>query len=199
MLYIQLGENSRVIAWTDCPENPDDEVWHESPWDEVPSDFDDWLYVDGQLVHDPRDLPPVPYSAEQVITALFQETDAMDSLPDDVLNHMAPYMAEWKADRAYKLGDKVQYLDRPYRVLQDHTSHEAYPPDAAVSLYARILAGGGDDYPVWEQPDSTNPYMTGDRVHYPDKDGPVYESIIDNNVFSPEVYPAGWQLVEEAA
>ena len=41
--------------------------------------------------------------------------------------------------------------------------------------------------------------MKGDKVHYPDKGGPVYESTIDNNVFSPEAYPAGWQLVEEAA
>ena len=37
--------------------------------------------------------------------------------------------------------------------------------------------------------------MTGDKVHYPDADGPVYESIIDNNIWSPEAYPQGWQQV----
>lgn len=46
----------------------------------------------------------------------------------------------------------------------------------------------------WTQPDSTNPYMTGDRVLY---NGDIYESLIDNNTWSPEAYPAGWQLITE--
>lgn len=32
--------------------------------------------------------------------------------------------------------------------------------------------------------------MTGDKVHYPDKDGPVYESTMDYNTYAPDVY--GW-------
>ena len=46
----------------------------------------------------------------------------------------------------------------------------------------------------WEQPDSTNPYMKGDKVKY---NGKIYESVIDNNVWSPEAYPQGWKEVEE--
>ena len=38
--------------------------------------------------------------------------------------------------------------------------------------------------------------MTGDKVHYPTIDDPVYESTMDYNVYSPESYPQGWQLVE---
>ena len=178
-------------------------AWGDAEGVGIPFDVDDFPGVqEGMVLHwdGIRWWYELDYAEPfEVLSALMQDTDALDELPDAVLARMAPYMAEWEADRAYRLGDKVQYLDRPYRVLQDHTSHEAYPPDTAVSLYARILAGGGDDYPVWEQPDSTNPYMRGDRVHYPDKDGPVYESTIDNNVFSPKVYPAGWQLVEGAA
>ena len=48
--------------------------------------------------------------------------------------------------------------------------------------------------PEWEQPDSTNPYMKGDKVRYK---GVVYVSVIDNNVWSPEDYPTGWQIVNE--
>ena len=29
--------------------------------------------------------------------------------------------------------------------------------------------------------------------HYPDKDGPVYISVMDNNIWEPGVY--GWELV----
>lgn len=50
-----------------------------------------------------------------------------------------------------------------------------------------------EDIPEWVQPDATNPYMTGDKVVF---DGQVYESLIDNNTWSPADYPAGWQLTE---
>ena len=35
-------------------------------------------------------------------------------------------------------------------------------------------------------------YNLGDRVRY---NGKVYESVIDGNVWSPDVYPAGWTEV----
>lgn len=64
------------------------------------------------------------------------------------------------------------------------------------TLFARVLAGqGGTDIGVWEQPDSTNGYMIGDKVHYPTASDPVYECTIDNNVWSPAAYPAGWKVL----
>ena len=38
-----------------------------------------------------------------------------------------------------------------------------------------------------------NAYSKGDKVTY---NGKVYESVIDNNVWSPDAYPAGWSVVE---
>lgn len=53
------------------------------------------------------------------------------------------------------------------------------------------------DIPVWKQPTGAHDaYQAGDRVHYPTADDPVYESLIDGNVWSPEAYPAGWKIVE---
>lgn len=40
---------------------------------------------------------------------------------------------------------------------------------------------------------STSPYMTGDCCTENDV---VYRSLIDNNVWEPSGYPAGWELVE---
>ena len=191
--YAQINQEGRVIAIAEAESNPNEDIWLEAPWTDPPDDYDDWLYVEGELSYDPRDLPPTPYSPEQVLSSLFMETDVMDSLPDSALEHMAPYMAEWEVGKPYAVGDKVQYGERPYRCLQSHTSIEEWSPEEAVSLWARILAGG-DSIPVWEQPDSTNPYMKGDKVHYPDISGPVYESIQDYNVFPPDV--AGWVLSE---
>ena len=55
------------------------------------------------------------------------------------------------------------------------------------------------DIPVWVQPTGAhNAYQTGDRVHYKTATDPVYESLVDGNVWSPDDYPAGWrQLLTE--
>ena len=97
----------------------------------------------------------------------------------------------------YHTGDRVRYSGELYKVLQTHTSQPSWTPDNAPSLYAKVLNPDPEVIPVWVQPDSTNAYMTGDRVHYPDASSPVYESLIDNNVWSPEGYPQGWRLVED--
>lgn len=192
MYYIGTDDGGRVTAWLEADENPNELLWRDSPWEVPPDDFDDWLYVDGELVHDPRDLPPVPYTPEQVLCAMFAETpEMMDALPDSALEHMAAYMTEWTAGVDYAVGDKAQYGERPYRCLQAHRSIQEWNPADAVSLWARILAGG-DDVPVWEQPQSTNPYMKGDKVHFPTASDPVYVSTIDYNVYAPDVY--GWEL-----
>ena len=101
----------------------------------------------------------------------------------------------WNGDGfAYKVGDRVRYADVLYKVLQEHTSQPDWDPADAPSLFAEILPGqGGTDIGEWVQPDSTNPYMKGDRVIY---EGKTYESTIDGNVWSPADYPQGWKEIE---
>nr|DAQ84762.1 MAG TPA: ChiA1-BD-binding domain protein [Caudoviricetes sp.] len=98
----------------------------------------------------------------------------------------------WKPGEEYKAGQKVQDKGILYTVLQDHTSQDGWAPDVAPSLFAKVLIPDPDIIPDWEQPSSTNPYMKGDKVRF---EGDVYESLIDNNVWSPSAYPAGWKKV----
>ena len=94
---------------------------------------------------------------------------------------------------AYEVGKRVLYNDILYKVIQAHTSQAEWTPVAAPSLFAKVINETIDgSIPEFEQPDSTNPYMKGDRVIF---NGKVYESLIDNNVYSPEAYPAGWKEV----
>lgn len=97
--------------------------------------------------------------------------------------------------REYRVGDRVRYAGILFKVLQDHTSQPGWNPEGAVSLFSEVLIPDTDVIPVWKKPESTNAYMTGDKVHYPAADGPVYESIIDNNVWSPAEYPQGWKKI----
>lgn len=98
----------------------------------------------------------------------------------------------WKPRVEYKAGQKVQDKGILYTVLQDHTSQDGWAPDVAPSLFAKVLIPDPDVIPAWEQPSSTNPYMKCDKVRF---EGDVYESLIDNNVWSPSAYPAGWKKV----
>lgn len=120
------------------------------------------------------------------------------SLDDETAETVPELFPEWNPDScSYVTGDRVKRNGLLYKVLQSHTSQAGWTPEDAPSLFAQILPGqGGTAIGVWEKPDSTNTYMTGDRAHYPTMADPIYESLIDNNVWSPEEYPQGWQLIE---
>lgn len=93
--------------------------------------------------------------------------------------------ASWSGEgAAYKAGDRVRYNGTLYKVLQDHISQGDWQPDSTSSLYAKVLTDPGGAILPWEQPDSTNPYMTGDRVTH---GGNTWESLVDNNVWEPGV------------
>lgn len=99
---------------------------------------------------------------------------------------------EWKSDENYAAGDKRRCGNTVYVCLQPHTSQPDWTPDAAVSLWAKVLNVSDDPsvIPAWEQPNSTNPYHKGDKVTHKDK---TWESTIDGNVWEPSVY--GWTEV----
>ena len=121
------------------------------------------------------------------------------NLTDEQALQVPLMFPKWQAGKEYAVGDRVLYLGVLYKVLQAHTSQAGWEPDIAPSLFAKNLIvkdedGEQVDIPEWVQPDSTNPYMTGDKVMF---EGKVYQSLIDNNVWSPTDYPQGWQEVVE--
>ena len=82
----------------------------------------------------------------------------------------------------YTVGYRVRYGSDLYKVLQEHTSQEAWNPIDAPSLFAKVLIPDPTVIPEWEQPGSTNGYMTGDKVTH---NGKTWESQVDNNVWEP--------------
>lgn len=117
------------------------------------------------------------------------------SISDGAALKMPEVFPHWSGNsKEYVKDDKVLYNDVLYKVLQNHTSQETWTPTSAPSLFAKVLTSTTGEILEWEQPSSTNPYMKGDKVKF---NGKIYESIIDNNVWSPEAYPQGWKEVEE--
>ena len=125
------------------------------------------------------------------------------SLSDEEAMVVATVYEAWEANTAYAVGDIRSYGENGvgdpqlYRCVQAHTSQEGWEPDKVPALWVAIGLAP-DNIPVWSQPTGAHDaYNIGDRVHYPDKSDPVYESLIDGNVYSPEAYPQGWELVNE--
>ena len=114
------------------------------------------------------------------------------NLDDEQALESVELFPAWKAEVTYAIDDRVRYDGVLYKVLQAHTSQADWTPDTAVSLYARVLIPDPQVIPVWEQPSAGNAYMTGDKVYYPTAEDDIYESTMDNNVWSPADYPAGW-------
>ena len=117
-----------------------------------------------------------------------QVTDDTEALSLQVL------YKQWdrQIGKTLQVGEYINHNDALYKVLQQHVAQDNWAPDVSPSLFAKVLVDPtGETVLDWEQPDSTNPYMKGDKVKH---NGVIYESEVDNNVWEPGVY--GWVVVE---
>ena len=116
------------------------------------------------------------------------------SLKDDDAIEAVELFPKWETNTAYVVDQRIQYNGKLYKCVQGHTSQADWTPDKTPALWTEVAKPG--EIPVWRQPTGAqDAYNIGDKVWYPAKDTTVYESTIDNNVWSPEAYPQGWKQV----
>lgn len=120
------------------------------------------------------------------------------SLGDEAAMEVATVFPAYKVGKAYKADEMITYgtngVGDPqlYRVVQAHTSQADWTPDATPALYTPIGLNA-DGYPVWSAPTGAHDaYNAGDIVDY---NGALYKSLINGNTYSPDEYPAGWEVV----
>lgn len=131
---------------------------------------------------------------------LMQAKAAVATMSLDTDTQVAEYstlLPDWiEEGHQYKQRDSFQWNRKAWIVSQDLTSSKVYPPDSSEALYYEVVIA----------PDGVIVYRTchgdydsvrlGERCHYPDANGPVYESLVDKNAYSPDVRPDDWKLVE---
>ena len=121
------------------------------------------------------------------------------SFTDEQAIEVADLYPEYEVDHAYKQNDRFQYKGSLYKVNQAHTSAAQWVPgeSGTESLYTNLMLDQSG-YQIWKQPTGAHDaYNTGDIVRYPDKDGKLYKSTIDGNVWAPDAYPQGWEVYTE--
>lgn len=119
------------------------------------------------------------------------EKAAQNLIDEDALEAIQLFPL-WKADVEYTVGQRVRYNEVLYSVLTAHTSQADWTPEAAPSLFAKVLIPDENVIPDWEQPDSTNYYKLGDKVRH---NGKIWVSDYEVNTWEPGVF--GWTEVTE--
>jgi len=113
-----------------------------------------------------------------------------DELTDDQLDAIAGLFLPWKIGETVEVDWIREYAGKLYACIQAHTTQSDWQPPIVPALWVLKQAPGV--IADWVQPGSENPYMIGDQVMF---EGAVWESTINDNVWSPTSYPAGWEEV----
>ena len=132
----------------------------------------------------------------QMITLMAMVAAPMAAnLSDEEVASIDVFIQEWEVGKSYKIGDVVRYKGGLWRALSASVARGIYPPDNYTAGWKRI--GEPDEsgvYPYSQPLGATDAYQVGDKVSY---NGHIYECILANNVWAPDVYPPGWKLLDE--
>jgi hypothetical protein len=103
----------------------------------------------------------------------------------------------WSVGVSYQIDDLVNYNNQIYKVLQSHTSQAHWTPDSVPALFTEYAFQQLGEVPQWIQPTGGHDaYNLEDRVWFQVGDDKlIYESTMNGNVWSPTVYPTGWNEI----
>ena len=133
----------------------------------------------------------------KALAALQIATMDLSATPCDTVVEFVDLWPDWHPDTAYKHNAPLTYQGRKFRASKDLTSQAIYPPGTAESEYYEVKLAA-DGIIVWYQPGGAyNQVYKGEKRHYPDESGPVYEAL-ENTTYSPDAYPQHWKLVGDA-
>ena len=126
-------------------------------------------------------------------------------LTEEQKETIASQYDEYVVGKYYEPTNKFTYKGKVYEVIQPHPSQADYIPGdpSTASLYKEylnlsIIDSEGNEVEViadFKQPTGAHDaYQKGNKVRF---EGKIYESNRDNNAYSPNDYPDGWDLIEE--
>lgn len=148
------------------------------------------------MTHEERLTLALEFNKKFIANNFVSKTNADEilvkaDLTQEEINALQGLYDEWQVNKAYTVGEYVRYNNTLYKVIQAHTSQADWMPSVTASLYTIVQAVGVIE--EWGVRNLTvNPFMIGEQVRF---NGVVYESVIDNNVWTPLAYPQGWKTV----
>lgn len=111
------------------------------------------------------------------------------SLAGDMALTVPKLFDVWKSGESLAVGTRRNYNGQLYKVIQAHTTQADWTPDITPELW-KVVQPEGVIADFVQPTGAHDAYMTGEKVNF---EGSIYESLIDNNVYSPTAYPQGWK------
>ena len=120
------------------------------------------------------------------------DTATANLTDEQAIEVMGLYMP-WGIDEAVNAGDIRRYDGKLYRCLQAHTTQAQWKPAVTPALWVVVVAEG-EYREIKDNMLPTEAFALGEIGWYSTKNR-LYKSLIDNNVYTPVTYPAGWEAV----
>lgn len=119
-----------------------------------------------------------------------------DISKEELQDLMSVYPA-FEVGVSLKVGDIVRYQNKLYEVVQAHTTQSDWTPEKVPALFkifeVKKDSAGNEVVAEFKHPTGAHDsYKKGDKVQFK---GAIYESLIDNNAYSPEEYAQGWKKI----
>lgn len=116
-----------------------------------------------------------------------------EELTDEEALEVAALFPTWasKIGAEVKVGERLWYDGKLYKVIQAHTTQADWTPDNTPALYVEVSVVEWPEIP--ENIPSTAPWMKGDKGTWKEQH---YICQMDNTVWNPDQYPAAWKLVD---
>lgn len=208
-MYVSFTEDGRIGATTPYKEYAAEDMIEF----DFPDDFDfttqnQYRIQDGELIFDP---PPMSeeekaYETEMIrqqqlktASILFVRSNAKTLSNKDALS-VSLLFEEWAKNTYYEKDQIIRHKGELYRVGQDHTSSETYPPSArgVTALYSHITINEETGYEEWKPWDGVSGIYQTDQPVIDPNDGQVYISKIPNNTWGPpSQQPMYWELYKK--
>lgn len=148
------------------------------------------------------DLVQMQEDQDRTIKSILKTITLAKDLSDNQKEEILSRYEEYQEDKEYKEGDKFTFDGKIYEVIQGHRSQANWIPSSTPALYKEFLSvkikdeEGNESEVVAEFKKPTgahDAYKKGDKVSF---EGAIYESLIDNNAYSPIEFADGWKKVE---
>lgn len=150
----------------------------------IPAPIANDFFISSVLVGENKNI-----TQKQILEGRKILSKALDSLSDDEAYKVKFLFEEWDHKTIYKVGQRIVYNNTLYNVIK--ASQFNINPDFYPDYFEKVSCPI-DLVEEWNELNRQT-YNLHDRVRVGEY---VYESLIDNNSWSPREFPAGWKIVE---
>lgn len=132
-------------------------------------------------------------TAQQILVRMSAARKLRETATDADASLVIGIYSTMKCDGSLiRVGTRIRFGDKLYRARVDLWDTAEYTPDAVPLLWDEVLYKNG--HRIITNITAENPFANGDKGWY---NGVLYQSKLDNNVWTPDEFPAGWVITDE--